>query len=57
MLKMTRIVICAGLLAMVAAQTTDATSAKIKLLDQLAAYRDGAPLSDDQTIILIRHLP
>jgi serine phosphatase RsbU (regulator of sigma subunit) len=42
------------LLTEAAAQTGDAASAKNFLLDRLAAYRGHAPLTDDQTFILIR---
>ena len=45
------------LVAVAAAQTSDAEAAKNKLLEQLVTYRAGASLSDDQTMILIRHLP
>jgi serine phosphatase RsbU (regulator of sigma subunit)/anti-sigma regulatory factor (Ser/Thr protein kinase) len=47
----------AQLLAEVAMATTDATVAKNFLLERLAAARNAAPLLDDQTFILIRHLP
>jgi serine phosphatase RsbU (regulator of sigma subunit)/anti-sigma regulatory factor (Ser/Thr protein kinase) len=36
--------------------TRDAAGAKQYLLDQMAAFRSNAPLSDDQTLVLIRHL-
>jgi serine phosphatase RsbU (regulator of sigma subunit) len=39
------------------AQTKDADSAKKLLLDRLAEFRAGAPLTDDQTLVLIRHIP
>lgn len=38
------------------AQTRDAEGAKDFLLRQLAEFRGAAPLADDQTLILIRHL-
>jgi serine phosphatase RsbU (regulator of sigma subunit)/anti-sigma regulatory factor (Ser/Thr protein kinase) len=38
------------------AQSPDAESAKNLLLDRLAEFRGHAPLTDDQTLILIRHL-
>jgi serine phosphatase RsbU (regulator of sigma subunit)/anti-sigma regulatory factor (Ser/Thr protein kinase) len=38
------------------AQTGDAESAKHFLLRRLAEFRGPAPLTDDQTLILIRHL-
>ncbi len=44
------------LLAEVAAATRDAVVAKNFLLERLAAERKSAPLLDDQTFILIRHL-
>ena len=44
------------LLAEVAAATSDAAVAKNFLLERLAAERKAAPLADDQTFILIRHL-
>ena len=34
----------------------DAAGTRQYLLDQMAAYRDSAPLSDDQTLVVIRHL-
>jgi serine phosphatase RsbU (regulator of sigma subunit)/anti-sigma regulatory factor (Ser/Thr protein kinase) len=43
-------------LAEAAGQSTGAENAKRILLQWLAAYRGDAPLSDDQTFILIRHL-
>ena len=43
-------------LAEAGAQTRDAGGGKQFLLDRLAAYRGGAPLTDDQTLIFIRHL-
>ena len=42
-------------LAGAAGQTTDAERAKKLLLEQLAAYRGGAALTDDETFILIRN--
>ena len=38
-------------------QTQDADGAKNLLLRRLAEFRGTAPLTDDQTLILIRHLP
>ena len=43
-------------LAESAAQTRDAEGAKNFLLARLAEFRGHAPLTDDQTLILIRHL-
>ena len=43
-------------LAETAAQTTTAEAGKTFLLDRLATYRGSAPLTDDQTFVLIRHL-
>jgi serine phosphatase RsbU (regulator of sigma subunit)/anti-sigma regulatory factor (Ser/Thr protein kinase) len=39
------------------AQTNDAEGAKEVLLRRLAEFRGPAPLTDDQTLILIRHRP
>jgi hypothetical protein len=39
------------------AKTKNITTAKQFLLEQFAAHRGGAPLTDDQTFILIRHQP
>ena len=39
-----------------ATATRDAAVAKNFLLERLAAERQAAPLADDQTFILIRHL-
>lgn len=44
------------LFAEAAAQTWDADTGKNFLLARLAAYRGEAPLADDQTFLLIRHL-
>jgi len=45
-----------GLLAHTAARTSDTEAGKHFLLQRLADYRDHAPLTDDQTLILIRNL-
>jgi serine phosphatase RsbU (regulator of sigma subunit) len=45
------------LLAETVTQTRDAETGKDFLLDQLAAQRGEAALSDDQTFVLIRHQP
>ena len=44
-----------SLLAETAAQTSDADTGKLFLLDRLTAYRGAATLADDQTFILIRN--
>ena len=43
-------------LAETAMQTQNAAAGNQFLLDRLAAYSERAPLADDQTLILIRHL-
>jgi serine phosphatase RsbU (regulator of sigma subunit)/anti-sigma regulatory factor (Ser/Thr protein kinase) len=43
------------LLSEVAGRTQGAAMAKNLLLERLAAYRNGAPLADDETFILIRN--
>jgi serine phosphatase RsbU (regulator of sigma subunit) len=45
------------LFAEAVAQTRDAEDARDFLLRRLAEFRGAAPLTDDQTLVLIRHLP